>query len=99
MTKNFNNITLVISTPAEDIYEKSLIIDTKYGKLECMEQATITKNGSELNCHVSFYLKDGTEFYTYESLNFGKYLDEVKKFTLSLLVDEIINKAEKMMAA
>ncbi len=100
MTINNNGtITLTISNPTEGNFENYHILNTKHGMLECMEQVTITKMDRELNCYVSFCLTDGTEFYTYESLNFGKYLDEVKKFSLSLLANEIINRAEAQMAA
>jgi len=96
-----NNGTIIhnISNPTEGIFENYHILDTNHGMLECIEQVAITKNGRELNCYVSFSLTDGTEFYTYESLDFARHLDRVKKFSLSLLANEIINKAEEMMAA
>ena len=93
---NFN-ITITHITNAT--YETSQILDTRLGLVNCTQKVVVEKHGKVANCYVSFSLTDGTEFYTYESLDFARHLDRVKKFSLSLLANEIINRAEELMAA
>ena len=76
-------------------YENIVNIDS----VECTQKVEIEKHGRVLNCYVTFYHLNGTKLYEYKSLDFGKYLDQVKSLSLDILKSRIVNNAKELMAA
>lgn len=96
MTSPFITITITNDNElTNDTFENIVKIDS----VECTQKVEIEKQGRVLNCHVTFYNLNGTKLYEYESLDFGKYLDQVKSLSLDILKSRIVDKAKELMAA